>query len=357
MSLELKLNHHYHGFTLDVALQLADDGVTALFGPSGCGKSTLLRLLAGVELARSGTIRFANECWQDSDAGHFIPARQRNIGMVFQDARLFPHLSVLDNLRFASRYLRTGVNLSETELIDRLQLAPLLSQKPGTLSGGQQQRVALARALLSRPRLLLLDEPLSALDQVSRQLLLELIEELQYHYHLPMIYVTHSADEVLRLANHMVQLEAGSVIAQGDPAHLFGRPESDPLLGERALLRGRVVQKDSTDEMSAIQCIPEWPPIWIAGTDYPLGTRVTLSIQARDIALSLQPISGTSVQNQLPVTIDMINPDHSGSPMISLRYGNCRLPARVSRRALTQLKLHTDMTLWALIKSVAVEKP
>ncbi|MBV0933447.1 molybdenum ABC transporter ATP-binding protein [Marinobacterium weihaiense] len=355
MSLELALYHDYRRFELDVSLTLPGSGVTALFGPSGCGKSTLLRLLAGIEPARRGRVFFEGECWQDSEAALWVAPRQRDIGMVFQDARLFPHLSVQDNLRFAGRYARRGVALDEQHLIERLQLEPLLSQLPATLSGGQQQRVALARALLSRPRLLLMDEPLSALDQASRQLLLALIVDLQQHHRLPILYVTHAVDEVLRLANHMVQLEAGRVVAEGAPTELFGRPDTAPALEDCALLKGEVIEQDLTDTMSAVRCAPDLPPIWIAGTAHPVGSTVMLSLQARDVALSLHPLAGTSLQNQLPVQVEAITMDHHGGPRIALRFGEHRLPAMISHRALAQLQLHTGMPLWALIKSVAVE--
>ncbi len=355
MSLTLAVQHRYHGFALDVELQLEAAGITALFGPSGCGKSTLLRLLAGLEPAQQGRIHFHNECWQDSQTGAFIPSNRRDIGLVFQDARLFPHLSVRDNLSFAAPYRRGGEALDAAQLIEQLQLTPLLQQKPDTLSGGQKQRVALARALLSRPRLLLLDEPLSALDRESRQLIMDLIEQLQQRHALPIIHVTHAVDEVLRLADHLVCLQQGRVVAEGEPARLFGQPGIMPSLGERALLRGQVTHVDRRDRMSAVCCAPELPPIWIAGTGHAQGTSLTLSLQAEDIALSLQPLSGTSLQNQLPVEVVSIEHTDSDRPRVQVRFGSSHLPVSISHRALTELKLHPGQQLWALIKSVAVE--
>lgn len=355
MSLTLAVQHRYHDFELDVELQLAVAGITALFGPSGCGKSTLLRLLAGLETARQGHVHFHGECWQDSQTETFLPTNRRDIGLVFQDARLFPHLSVQDNLSFSAPYLRGGEQLDERELIERLQLAPLLQQKPDTLSGGQKQRVALARALLSRPRLLLLDEPLSALDRESRQLIMDLIAQLQQRHALPIIYVTHAVDEVLRLADHLVCLQQGRVVAEGDPLQLFGQQGILPQLSDRALLRGRVTRVDPEDRMSAVSCSPEQPPIWIAGTAHALDTNLTLSLQAEDIALSLQPLSGTSLQNQLPVEVVSVEQTDSDRPRVQVRFGTSRLPVSISHRALTELKLRPGLQLWALIKSVAVE--
>jgi molybdate transport system ATP-binding protein len=355
MSLSLSLHHRYADFELDVQLQLATEGITALFGPSGCGKSTLLRLLSGLEQAQQGQIHFCDECWQDSQHDLFTPANRRDIGLVFQDARLFPHLSVRDNLSFAAPYRRGGVQLDERELVERLRLAPLLTQKPDTLSGGQKQRVALARALLSRPRLLLLDEPLSALDGESRRLIMDLLEQLQRQHRLPILYVTHSVDEVLRLANHLVCLQEGKVVAEGDPVQLFGRQGIMPQLGNRALLRGRVIQLDPDDRMTAIACADGLPPIWIAGTAHTPGTRVTLSLQAEDIALSLQPLRGTSLQNQLPVEVVAIEQADSDRPCVQVRFGTHLLPVSISHRALKELELHSGQRLWALIKSVAVE--
>ncbi|GAA0702603.1 molybdenum ABC transporter ATP-binding protein [Marinobacterium maritimum] len=355
MSLTFAVQHHYNGFDLDIELQLETEGITALFGPSGCGKSTLLRLLAGLEPAQQGRIHFHGECWQDSQTGTVLPANRRDIGLVFQDARLFPHLSVQDNLSFSAPYRRGGMPLDASLLIDQLQLAPLLLQKPDTLSGGQKQRVALARALLSRPRLLLLDEPLSALDRESRRLIMDLIEQLQQRHALPIIYVTHAVDEVLRLADHLVCLQQGKVIAEGDPLQLFGQQGTLPQLGNRALLRGRVAQLDIQDRMSAISCGRDLPPIWIAGTDHAQDTTVTLSLQAEDIALSLQPLSGTSLQNQLPVELVSIDQTNSDRPWVQVRFGDHLLPVSISHRALTQLELRPGQQLWALIKSIAVE--
>ncbi|PSL15467.1 molybdate transport system ATP-binding protein [Marinobacterium halophilum] len=355
MSLEISVRHRYRDFELDLQLSLAGNGITALFGPSGCGKSTLLRALAGTEPAQHGTIHFADQCWQDSQTRFLLPPQQRDIGMVFQDARLFPHLNVGENLRFAAPYTRGGVQLDADRLLHQLQLEPLLQQMPATLSGGQQQRVALARALLSRPRLLLMDEPLSALDQASRNLILSLIEQLQRNHSLPIIYVTHAVDEVLRLAEHMVRLQDGRVIAEGDPAILFGRSDSDPLLSDRALLRGQVSHHDMEYRMSAVACAPGQPPVWISGTEHAPGTAITLSIQARDIALSLHPLTGTSLQNQLPMEVVEINGHDSDRPRLILRFGQHRLPVSITRRALVQLELRSGMHVWALIKSVAVE--
>lgn len=355
MTLELSLDHAYPGFSLQLELTLAAPGITALFGPSGCGKSTLLRLLAGIEPARQGRILCDGRCWQDSARGLFLPAHAREIGMVFQDARLFPHLDVRANLAFAARYPRHGLRLQADWLIEQLQLTPLLTQRPATLSGGQRQRVALARALLSRPRLLLLDEPLSALDRHSRQIIMQLLEQLQRRRRLPMLYVTHAVDEVLRLAEQLVCLQQGRVVAQGDPTQIFGQQGHLPALGERALLRGEVVEQDARDRMSAVRCDPALPPIWIAGSEHPLGSRVTLSLHADDIALSLQPLTGTSLQNQLPVELSEILADDGDQVLLRVRFGRCLLPVRISHRALHRLQLQPGQPLWALIKSVAVE--
>lgn len=355
MNLELSLQHRYPNFELSVELQLADKGITALFGPSGCGKSTLLRLLAGLEPAQQGWIRFQDEYWQHSDNKIFVPTCRRDIGLVFQDTRLFPHLSVQDNLRFATPYQRGGLRLDEGWLIDRLQLAPLLAQKPVTLSGGQKQRVALARALLSRPRLLLLDEPLSALEQESRQLIMALIEQLQRSHNLPVLYVTHAVDEVMRLADHLICLQQGRVTAEGPPSRLFGQRGGMPQLDSRALLSGRVSCVDTRGRMSAVSCAPELPPVWITGTDHALNSPLTLSLRAEDIALALQPLKGTSLQNQLPVQVIGIDQGDSDRPRVHIRFGPNDLPVSISHRALAELELQPGQQLWALIKSVAVE--
>jgi len=354
LSLELELHHHYPGFTLDLSLNWHAEGICALFGPSGCGKSTLLRLIAGIEQPGRGYVRFQDQLWQDSDRGIWTPPQQRDIGVVFQDGRLFPNMTVADNLAFADAYPRRGPELERDWVIETLQLPPLLQRSPETLSGGQRQRAALARALFSRPRLLLMDEPLSALDLRSRQLILELIRQLHDRHRLPMLYVTHSADEVLRLADQLICLQQGRISAQGLPAELLGRPESG-LPDDQALLPGQVTAIDTEYGLAAVSCSANAAPVWIPARGLTIGSHLNLCLQARDIALSRHPVTGTSLQNQLPVVIDSLQPLDSASMRVDVCFGTCRLPVILTRRACAELELTPGLEVIALIKSVAVE--
>ncbi len=354
MSLELALQHTYPGFTLSINLDWQAEGICALFGPSGCGKSTLLRLIAGIEQPDQGCIRFHEQRWHDTRQRIHIPPQQRDIGVVFQDGRLFPNLSVADNLNFADAYARRGPEVDRDWIMETLQLPPLLQRSTQTLSGGQRQRVALARALFSRPRLLLLDEPLSALDLSSRRLILGLIRQLHEHHQLPMLYVTHSADEVLRLADRLICLQQGKIIADGDPVQLLNQSETG-LPDDQTLLRGQVSHIDSHYALAAVTCDDQLPPIWVPADELKPGEQVTLAIQARDVSLALQPLEGTSVQNQLPVEVVEVLPLDEGRMRVRVRFGPCSLPVTLTRRACDSLQLMPGMQVIALVKSIALD--
>ncbi|MBP0048452.1 molybdenum ABC transporter ATP-binding protein [Marinobacterium sp. AK62] len=354
MTLHVRVSHRYGPFRLALDLKLPTNGITALFGPSGCGKSTLLRLLAGLEPAQEGLVHFRGEVWQDSSQQQFLASDKRDVGMVFQDSRLFPHLSVADNLTFADRYARKGPQMDSAWIMDRLQLSELLARRPATLSGGQRQRVALARALLSRPRLLLLDEPLSALDQTSRHLILELIRDLHDRHLIPILYVTHAPDEVVRLADHLVCLSDGQVAQSGNPVELLSHTGAITA-DAQALLQGQVEQVDNDYALAGIRCAPEAPLIWVPAEQLEPGQSIRVSIHARDVSLAAQPVPDTSLQNQLPVRIESLSPLDPGRMQVTVSFGKALLPVMLTRRACDQLALEPGQSMVALIKSVALE--
>jgi molybdate transport system ATP-binding protein len=230
--LDLATRISFRDFELDVSHRFALDGITALFGPSGCGKSTLLRIIAGLEEKAGGRIAFGGEVWLDTASRIFVPPHLRGVGYVFQDARLFPHLSVEGNLRYAARR-SAGIDhrIAFDDVVAALDLGPLLSRRTGALSGGERQRVAMGRTLLARPRLLLMDEPLAALDIQRKAEILPYIERLPERFGVAVIYVTHAIDEVVRLARRMVVLGAGRKIADGSVAEVLERLDIQPATG------------------------------------------------------------------------------------------------------------------------------
>ncbi|KGM52286.1 molybdenum ABC transporter ATPase [Lysobacter concretionis Ko07 = DSM 16239] len=352
--IEIELQHRRGNFSLDVALHLPADGVSVVFGPSGCGKSTLLRAIAGLEPEARGIVRLRDEVWQDEH--HRLPAHQRRGGVVFQHAALLPHLSVLDNLRYGWRRAGGTAALLE-EWIDKLELAPLLARRAATLSGGEQQRVALARALVSRPQWLLLDEPLSALDGARRAEILPYLEAIKRDAGIPMLYVTHSVEEVARLADHLVLLDAGRVTASGAALDVLNRPDLPLALREDAgvVLEARACHQDEHGlielDTPAGRLHAHAPA---ARVGHRPGTPLRVRIQARDVSLALQAHTDTSLLNLLPATITALSPLPGGQVQIRLDAGGQLLLARVSHRSVERLDLRPGLQLWAQIKAVAL---
>ncbi|MCH8530021.1 MAG: molybdenum ABC transporter ATP-binding protein [Saccharospirillum sp.] len=341
-------------FTLDANFDLPDQGVTALYGRSGCGKTTLLRCMAGLEPRARGQLQIAGQLWQNG--AHSIAVHQRALGYVFQEASLFPHLNVQDNLRYGWRRLPAKHRRVEWEsTIQLLGLTPLLDRYPDQLSGGQRQRVALGRALLTSPDLLLMDEPLASLDSTSKADILPYLERLHRSLAIPVLYVSHSQEEVLRLADHLVLLEDGAVQAQGPVAEVMARLDL-PLAhspGAQALLTGVVMQQDEADHLTAVSC--EGEVIWVSQLSQACGTGVRLSIAARDVAISREPTSNSSVLNCLPVRVDALQPDaQPGHVLVSLKLGGQTLLARITERSRRTLALQQGDAVHALVKGIAV---
>jgi molybdate transport system ATP-binding protein len=356
--LEVALRHRFGpaGFALDAAFSGAA-GVTALFGPSGCGKSTILAAVAGLLRPRSGRILLDGAALLDTAAGRCVPPEARRCAMVFQEARLFPHLSVASNLRFGLRRApRDAAGPSVDEVVALLGLAHLLGRRPGGLSGGEKQRVALGRALLARPRLLLMDEPLAALDAPRRAEVLPYIARLREAGRIPILYVTHALEEVDALADRLVLIEEGRVRAEGPVEELAARPDL-PLAARRdagALLSCTVLAQDHARGLARLG-FPGGELI-AALSPEPPGTRLRLRIRARDVAVALAPPEGVSIQNILPCRLAAILPGPAAEEVfLRLDCGGTLLLARVLRDAVGRLGLTPGMALFALVKSVAVD--
>jgi molybdate transport system ATP-binding protein len=350
------------GFVLDVQLALPPRGVSALFGPSGSGKTTCLRVLAGLERGARGTVQVDGQPWQDSARGLFVPTHQRSLGYVFQEASLFDHLTVEGNLRFG--YDRTPGAERRHDWhhgLELLGIGHLLSRRPHELSGGERQRVAIARALATSPRLLLMDEPLAALDAARKAEILPWLEQLHEQLDIPVVYVTHSADEVARLADHLVLLENGRAVAQGTVIELMARPDL-PLAqgdGAGALVEATVSGRSPADQLSVLDfpggqlILPQ-----TRTTPLPANTRVRLRIQARDVSLALVRPEQTSVLNCLSATVAAVSDDGPGQVLVSLDVGpevaRTRLLSRISRLSCSRLGIAPGVAVYAQIKGVAM---
>lgn len=341
------------GFTLDVDLQLPATGVTALFGHSGSGKTTLLRCIAGLERAQVGRLTINGDIWQDGS--HWLPTHKRPLGYVFQEASLFAHLSVMGNLRYGMKRVKDTQRVSLEQAIELLGIGHLLDRKPDLLSGGERQRVAIARALAVSPRLLLMDEPLAALDLKRKREILPYLERLHDELAIPIIYVSHSPDEVARLADYIVAMEGGRSLAQGPLAETLTRTDLPIRIGEDtcAIVEATIGAVDNEWHLTRV----DFPggSLWFRDPGLAVGRRVRVRVLARDVSLSRQPPQQSSIQNVLPGRVDAVGEDeHPGLAIVRIRLGKTRLVARLTKRAVANLNLAPDQEIWILVKSVAL---
>jgi molybdate transport system ATP-binding protein len=349
-------------FELRAHFEAPAQGVTALFGPSGSGKTTLLRAMAGLDRPREGFLSVAGEVWQDSASGLFLPPHRRPLGYVFQEAQLFDHLTVAGNLDYGrSRSRRREPRVRLAEAVSWLGVEPLLGRKPASLSGGERQRVAIARALATSPRLLLLDEPLSALDEASRGEILPYLERLIRHLAVPMVYVSHSLSEILRLADHVVLLAAGEVTAQGPVAevatgHLGQDPETTEELG--AVAEATVARTDPEEGLAFVEITgsPGAPPVILRlpRPDLAVGAQRRLRISARDVSLALERPRASSILNILPGRVVAVRRPDSLQPLVEVDCEGLLLVARITRKSLEDLGIQPGLELYAQLKAVAL---
>jgi molybdate transport system ATP-binding protein len=356
--LEVALRHRFGpGFALEAAFAAAPRGVTAIFGPSGCGKSTILNAVAGLLRPDAGRVALDGGALLDTARGIFVPAERRRCGLVFQEARLFPHLSVAANLRYGLRRAprdATGPGLDE--VVALLGIGGLLERRPARLSGGERQRVALGRALLMRPRLLLMDEPLAALDAPRRAEILPFLARLKAEAGLPILYVTHALDEVDALADRVVLMEQGRVLASGGLEELTARTDL-PLAARRdagVVLTARLAAHDPARGLSRLEFAGG--SLLVPLLAMPLGGALRLRLRARDVAVALTAPEGLSIQNILPAIIAEIRPTAAPQEVfLHLMVGETPLLARVTRDAVARLGLVPGQSVHALVKSVAFD--
>ena len=351
-NIHLELHHPI----LSVKATLPGSGITAVVGASGAGKTTLLRCIAGLESAAAGLVNVNGVSWQDDARRIRLPTYQRKVGLVFQEASLFPHLSVQANLEFGLR--RTAQRtISLTPAVDLLGLAQLLKRSPTTLSGGEKQRVSIARALATSPDLLLMDEPLASLDESRKAEVLAYLDRLSNELSLPILYVSHAMSEVAHLAQQVLVLEGGKVFAQADVFEILSRADLPYAHGDHAfaLVAARMASYDAHYQLSQFDFaggsifLPQ-----SRDSVLDMNTEVRLRIQARDVSLSLVPQHGSSILNTIPVKIAQINQDSAGLFMLELDAAGVRLLARITQKSLDQLGLQVGLAVFAQIKGVAV---
>ena len=354
--LSVAVEHRFGSFALDAAFESAG-GLTALFGRSGAGKTTLINAIAGLLRPERGHIVVDGEVLTDTEHGIFVPARRRRIGYVFQEGRLFPHLSVRQNLLYGRWFAPKGGRTGEVELIvDLLGIGALLDRRPALLSGGEKQRVAIGRALLARPRLLVMDEPLASLDEARKTEILPYIERLRDEAGVPIVYVSHQVAEVARLATTMVVLSEGRVAAIGPTASIMGRIDLFPLTGRAeagAILATRVAGHDPNFGLTTLRAAAG--ELRVPYLDLPVGAALRVRIRARDVMIALQPPAGLSALNVLPGTVVEIG--RTDGPIVEMRL-NCAgeaLIARLTRRSVETLGLAPGCPVYAVIKSIAFD--
>ena len=353
--LEVSVVKQLPGFRLDATLTAPTPGVIAIFGRSGSGKSTLVNVISGLLTPDAGAVSLAGECLTDIRRGINVPAELRRIGYVFQDARLFPHLSVEANLRYGERRRRSAPRVAEfDEVVTLLALEAVLQKKPRQLSGGERQRVSLGRALLSQPRLLLLDEPLVSLDVERREEVLPYLVALRDRLSIPMVYVSHQFEEVLRLATHLVLLDAGQVVAEGPVDEMSLYPVLQSIIGPDlvgAVIEGLVTRANAAT--GSAELAVGTGTLHVSLRDVQVGTRVRLQLLARDVILATQPVQGLSVRNALASTVIAISEDVFGAVLVRVDVGGAIVLARITQDARNALNLRAGDAVWTLVKAVS----
>jgi molybdate transport system ATP-binding protein len=354
--LSLDVERSLGEFRLAAAFE-GGEGVTALFGRSGAGKTSVVNAIAGILRPDRGRIEINGETVLDTARGIDVPTPKRRIGYVFQEGRLFPHLSVRQNLNYAGLFSR-GMSSSEFErVVDLLGLRNLLERRPGNLSGGEKQRVAIGRALLSSPRLLLLDEPLASLDAHRKHEVLQYIELIRDEVKVPIVYVSHGVEEVVRIADTVVLMSAGSVLAVGPAEDVMGRPDLRPGEGAfegGAVIDAKVVEQDMEHDLATLAF--EGGTLTATGVDALIGEPVRVRIRARDVSLALERPRRISIQNVLEGTIVEIGAGSNGIVDVAIAVGAATFRSRVTRRAVEQLGLAKGVPVYALVKAVSLTR-
>ena len=354
-NLDIQIQLPRDRFHLNIHETLATDQIWAIMGASGCGKTSLLRSVAGLEGRAEGTIRFNHEIWQDFEEGIWVPPEQRRIGYIFQEHRLFPHLSVLENLEFARRRAVSSNGPVLIDVVKQMGIESLLNRSIAKLSGGEKQRVAIARTLLNAPRVLLMDEPMASLDWKSKTSIIPCLRNIHRHFGIPVIMVSHAREEVARLADQLLLLKAGEVIARGNCRQLMNRSGSPLADDDQALsvLEAQVWRQDPNYPMTEL--LLDGQQILANRIEGSRGDKVRMVLPADSVSIVLDDISSTSIQNRLPVTIDGIKELNNHHMLLSLRLKKQNLQAIVSHRSFDALGLSQKQQVYAHFKAACLD--
>ena len=357
MSLIVEARHRLGNFSLEAAFT-SEGGVTALFGRSGSGKTSLIRIIAGLTRAMEGRVVLDGDVLADTARGTFLPPHRRRFGYVFQEARLFPHLTVRQNLNYGRWFSPKGARTENPDrIIDLLGISDLLERQPANLSGGEKQRVAIGRALLASPRLLLMDEPLAALDEERKAEILPYLERLRDEVGIPIVYVSHSVAEVARLADKVVLMADGRIAATGSASDVLGGTRLSSAIDRReagSVLSGRVEARDAAHGLATIR-LDGGAAVLVPGAAVSLGEAVRLRIPARDVLVATVRPEGISALNILEGVVEAVDPDGEGMANLRIACGGDHIHARITALSVERLGLAPGLPVHAVVKTVALE--
>ncbi len=355
----LEIQGYFHlvqgDFLLDLKFNIPSQGVTAIFGASGSGKTTLLRCIAGLERAKPGYLKVNNHCWQDETRQFFLPTHKRPIGYVFQEASLFPHLSVKKNLKYGlQRTQLTKRKVIFDDVVELLGITPLLARNPNKLSGGEKQRVAIARALLTSPKLLLMDEPMAALDDNSKAEILPYLERLHAELSIPILYITHTVAEVMRLADYILLIDKGNLVGSGTLSEILTRLDLplSHLYEAGVVIEAKVIEHDEEFHLTYLEF--SGGRLSLGREDLLLHTKVRVVLNARDISLALENEVTSSILNNFKATILEVAEESPGQLMVKLDVAGTLLLTRITKKSWFLLKLQVGISVYARVKSVAL---